>query len=116
MVIIIERGLLLLLFLIGFWGIVAKKNIIKKIIGLNVINSTVVILFILEGSRIGKNAPILAGGIQQVVDPVPQALMLTAIVIGVCVTAFALALAFRLFKATGTYNIDIIRDKVHDES
>lgn len=111
----IERVLLLLLFLAGFWGIVAKKNIIKKIIGLNLINSSIVILFILEGSRIGENAPILDSGIEKVVDPVPQALMLTAIVIGVCVTAFALALAFRLFKAVGTYNIDTIRNKIHDE-
>jgi len=114
--VIIERALLLLLFLIGFWGIVAKKNIIKKIFGLNLINTAVVILFILEGSRIGESAPILDGVHQDVVDPVPQALMLTAIVIGVCVTAFALALAFRLYKAAGTYNIDVIREKLHDES
>lgn len=108
--------LLLVLFLIGFWGIVAKKNIIKKIFGLTLINSAVVILFILEGGRIGENAPILGGETGVFVDPVPQALMLTAIVIGVCVTAFALALAFRLYKAAGSYNIDIIREKVRDES
>lgn len=112
---IAERILILLLFLVGFWGIVAKKNIIKKIFGLTLINSAVVILFILEGSRIGENAPILGSGNQEVVDPVPQALMLTAIVIGVCVTAFALALAFRLYNAAGSYNIDIIREKIHDE-
>ena len=113
---IIERMLLLLLFLIGFWGIVAKKNIIKKIFGLTLINSAMVILFILEGSRIGDNAPILGGENQKFVDPVPQALMLTAIVIGVCITAFALALAFRLYKAAGTYNIDTIRERLHDET
>jgi multicomponent Na+:H+ antiporter subunit C len=113
---IIERILLLLLFCIGFWGIVAKKNIIKKIFGLTLINSAAVILFILEGGRIGENAPIVGGENGKFVDPVPQALMLTAIVIGVCVTAFALALAFRLYKAAGSYNIDIIREKLHDES
>ncbi len=113
---IVERMLLLLLFLIGFWGIVAKKNIIKKIFGLTLINSAMVILFILEGSRIGENAPILGGENQEFVDPVPQALMLTAIVIGVCITAFALALAFRLYKAAGTYNIDAIRVRLHDDS
>lgn len=108
----IERLILFLLFLLGFWGILAKRNVIKKIISLNLINSAVVILFVLEGSRIGDNVPIMEEGISRVVDPVPQALMLTAIVIGVCVTALSLALAFRLYKATGTFHIDEIRKKV----
>ena len=112
----IERILLLMLFLVGFWGILSKKNIIKKIFGLNLINSAVVLLFVIEGSRIGKEAPIMEAGIAQVVDPVPQALMLTAIVIGVCITALALALAFRLYKAAGSFSIEAIRRKVHDES
>jgi len=116
MTVFIERILLLLLFLLGFWGILSKKNIIKKIFGLNLINSAVVILFVLEGSRVGDYAPILGDGIVRVVDPVPQALMLTAIVIGVCITAFALALAFHLYKTTGSFDIDDIRRKVHDES
>lgn len=112
----IERLLIGILFIIGFWGILAKKNIIKKIFGLSLINSAVVMLFVIEGSRIGSQAPILEPGIEQVVDPVPQALMLTAIVIGVCVTALALALSFKLYKAAGSFSIDIIRKKVHDES
>jgi multicomponent Na+:H+ antiporter subunit C len=112
----VERILLLLLFLVGFWGILTKKNIIKKIFGLNLINAAVVILFVLEGSRVGAHAPILSDGIEKVVDPVPQALMLTAIVIGVCITAFALALAFHLYKATGSFDIDDIRKRVQDES
>jgi multicomponent Na+:H+ antiporter subunit C len=114
--IMIERILIATLFLIGFWGIIAKKNIIKKIFSLSILNSSVVILFIVEGSRIGKNAPIMEDGIKTVVDPVPQALMLTAIVIGVCITALALALAFRLYRYAGTFDIDRIREKAHDES
>jgi len=111
-----ERVLLLLLFLVGFWGILGKKNIIKKIFGLNLINSAVVILFVLEGNRAGVHVPIMDLGIRDIVDPVPQALTLTAIVIGVCMTAFALALAFRLFKATGTFDIDEIHGLTDDES
>ena len=111
----IERLLLFFLFLVGFRGILIKRNIIKKIISLNLINSAVVILFVLEGSRIGSQTPIMEEGIYQVVDPVPQALMLTAIVIGVCVTALSLALAFRLYKATNTFDIDEIRIKVGKE-
>jgi multicomponent Na+:H+ antiporter subunit C len=112
----IERILILLLFLVGFSGILAQKNIIKKIFGLTLINSAAVLLFVVEGSRIGSQAPIMEQGISQVVDPIPQALMLTAIVIGVCVTALALALAFRLYQAAGSFDIDEIRRRVHDES
>jgi len=110
---VIERLLLLFLFLIGFYGLVGKKNIIKKIFGLTILNSTVVILFVLEGSRSGVFSPILAEGIVSVVDPVPQALMLTAIVIGVCVTALALAMAYRLFRTTHTFDIDKIHSHIH---
>lgn len=105
----IDRILLLLIFLLGFHGILSRRNIVKKIFGLNLINSAVVMLFVLEGGRIGDQVPIMNEGISGAVDPVPQALMLTAIVIGVCVTAFALALAFRLYKAAGTFDIDEIR-------
>ncbi|MCF7954065.1 MAG: cation:proton antiporter subunit C [Spirochaetales bacterium] len=110
----IERLLLLLLFLTGFWGILEKKNIIKKIFGLTLINSAAVLLFVIGGSETGKHTPIMEKGIVEIVDPVPQALMLTAIVIGVCVTALALALAYRLYKASGSFNIDTIRKAVHD--
>jgi len=111
-----ERLLLLSLFLVGFCGVLANKNIIKKIFGLTLINNAVVILFVLEGARVGQHAPIMEEGIETIVDPIPQALMLTAIVIGVCITALALALAFRLYRNTGTFNIDAIRRKVHDAS
>ena len=112
----IERILILILGLTGLWGLVYKKNIIKKIYALSILNSSVVILFILEGSRIGTNAPIMGKGVKNIVDPVPQALMLTAIVIGVCLTALALAIAFRLYRSTGSFDIDKIREKVENES
>jgi len=111
-----ERILILILCLIGIWGIVYKKNIIKKIFALAILNSSVVILFIVEGSRIGENAPILGRGVSNIVDPVPQALMLTAIVIGVCITALALAIAFRLYRFTRTFDIDKIRERLTNES
>ena len=91
------------------------RNIIKKIFGLNLMNAAVVLLFILEGSRIGSQAPILDDGIIHMVDPIPQALMLTAIVIGVCVSALSLALAVRLYQATGSLDIDVITKRLADE-
>lgn len=108
----IERLLTLMLFLIGFWGIIGRRNLVKKIFGLTIMNSTVVILFVLEGARIGRSSPIMEEGIPPVVDPVPQALMLTAIVIGVCVTALALAFAYRLFTFTGTFDIERIKERI----
>ena len=111
----INRLLLLVLFLIGLYGIIGKKNIIKKIFGLAILNSTIVILFVMEGAKIGSEAPIIAEGGSSIVDPVPQALMLTAIVIGVCVTALALSMAYRLFNSTGTFDIDEIRRKIYDD-
>jgi len=111
-----ERLLVGLLFVVGFWALVAKKHLIKKIFGLTVLNSAVVILFILEGARIGTHSPILEPGITVVADPVPQALMLTAIVIGVCVTALALALAYKLYQLTGTFHIDKIREKLENDN
>jgi len=110
----VERLLLLCMFLIGFWGVVAKKNIIKKIFALNILNAAAVILFIVEGNKIGTEAPIMEAGLSRIVDPIPQALMLTAIVIGLCVTALALALAVHLYQGTGSFDIDTIGEKVQN--
>nr|WP_321295076.1 cation:proton antiporter subunit C [uncultured Sphaerochaeta sp.] len=112
---IIERILIALLFLSGFTAIVGMRNIIRKVFGLNLLNAAVVLLFILEGSRIGNQAPILDEGITTMVDPIPQALMLTAIVIGVCVSALSLALAVRLYKATGSLDIQVITERLQRE-
>ncbi|MFA6732537.1 MAG: sodium:proton antiporter [Sphaerochaeta sp.] len=112
---IIERILIALLFLSGFTAIVGMRNIIRKVFGLNLLNAAVLLLFILEGSRIGNQAPILDEGITTMVDPIPQALMLTAIVIGVCVTALSLALAVRLYRATGSLDIQVITERLKSE-
>jgi multicomponent Na+:H+ antiporter subunit C len=110
----IDRILVGLIFLVGLWGLIGKKNLVKKVFGLSIINAAVVILFIMEGGKAGSSAPILEPGVRDIVDPVPQALMLTAIVIGVCVTALALAMAYRLYKATGSFDIDEVRERLDD--
>ncbi len=111
----IERILLGMIFLLGFAGVVAHRNIIKKIFGLTILNTAAVILFVLGGAEAGGDSPILSDGVRFIVDPVPQALMLTAIVIGVCITALALALAFRLYRKTGSFNIDEIYRQLRQE-
>lgn len=99
------------LFMVGLWALVAKRNLVKKVFGLTILNSAAVLLFIVEAGGSGDGAPIM-GGFRRIVDPVPQALMLTAIVIGVCVTALALGMAYRLYKATGSLDIEEIRKRL----
>lgn len=111
----IARLLVGLLFLMGLAALVARRNLVKKIFGLAIATSAAVLLFVLEGASSGESAPILAEGGRRIVDPLPQALMLTAIVIGVCVTALALAMAVRLYRATGSLDIEAIKERLGDE-
>jgi multicomponent Na+:H+ antiporter subunit C len=99
--------LILALFLLGVWGLVRKTNLIKKVIALSLINSALIILFVYLGSLSGSTAPILLAGLteSEVVDPLPQALTLTTIVIGICLTALALVLVARIYRHYGTLDI-----------
>lgn len=113
---LINRVIILGLFLLGFYGLVVQKNLVKKVFSLAIQNSAVVLLFILEGSTLGSYAPLLTdSNNNSYVDPIPQALMLTAIVVGVCVTALALALVFRLYKLYGTLDVEVIQQRVKHE-
>lgn len=103
--------LLIVLFVLGIWGMINKSNLIKKVIALNMLNSTIVILFIYLGSLTGSTAPILVKGIADIVDPLPQALMLTAIVIGICLTALALSLVLKMYRDHGTLDIRRIENR-----
>lgn len=111
----IARLLILCLFITGLIGMVARKNLIKKVYALAIMNSSIVLLFVLEGSRIGERAPILGGPPGAFVDPIPHALMLTAIVVGVCVSALALSLAYSLYRSYGTLDADTLKKLVGHE-
>lgn len=110
----ISRILMAAIFLIGLWGVVADKNMMRKVFGLTILTSSVVLLFVVEGGSVGTNAPIMEARISNIVDPIPQALMLTAIIIGVCVTALALALVCRIHAATGTLDIEEAAKRMGD--
>lgn len=99
-------------FLIGLWGLLAKPNLIKKVMALGFANSAVVLFFVYFGSRSGETAPILGAGDRAMVDPLPQALMLTAIVVGICVVALALVLVVRIYRKTGSLDIRAIERTV----
>jgi len=101
----------LVLFCIGVYCILVKRNLIKIIIGLGIVEYAVNLFFVLVGYRVQGRAPILAQDqvIQNMVDPLPQALVLTAIVIGLAVTALIVAIAMRLYEKYGTFDITKIK-------
>lgn len=107
----VEGLLILLLFLVGLWGLLAKDNLIKKVMGLTILESALIVLFVYTGSLSGLTAPIVLGETRRVVDPLPQEVMLTAIVIGLCLTALALALVLRLYQRTGTLSARAMRKR-----
>jgi multicomponent Na+:H+ antiporter subunit C len=102
-----EYILCLVLFCIGLYCVLRKRNIIKIIIGLGIIEYAVNLFFVLIGYRTHGRAPILAKDQQilNMVDPLPQALVLTSIVIGLAVTALIVAIAIRLYEKYGTFDI-----------
>jgi len=103
--------LCLALFCIGLYCVLRKRNIIKIIVGLGIIEYAVNLFFVLVGYREHGRAPILAKDqeILNMVDPIPQALVLTSIVIGLAVTALIVAIAIRIFEKYGTFDITKIR-------
>lgn len=111
----------LILILIGLATVLVKRNLLKIALGFSIVDTGVNLLIVALGYLPGRTAPIvdspdlladrarLIVDASKVVDPIPQALVLTAIVIGVGVTALMLAYVVRLYAATGTLNIDEIR-------
>lgn len=102
-----------ILFVVGFYAMVVKQNIIKIVIGMSLVDYGLNLMLVSIGFNEGGTAPIftlneLTSGMY-FVDPIPQALTLTSIVIGACVTAMALALCIRLYKEYGTLDSTRIR-------
>jgi len=99
------------LFCIGLYGVVRKRNIIKIIMSVMVIEYAINLFFILIGYRTQGRAPILAQD-QQVlgmVDPLPQAIVLTTIVIGLAIVFLLVGLAIRIYEKYKTFDITKIR-------
>ena len=104
-------ALCLVLFMVGLYGVAIKKNTVKIVIGLVIMDYAVNLFLILLGYRRGGTAPIIdkttdvAQFTQTSVDPLPQALVLTAIVIGLGVIGLAVAICIRLYERYGTFDI-----------
>ena len=99
----------IILAMIGFYTMISRTNLVKKVIGLNVFQVSVFILYISIGVLEDGTVPILQEGYELYSNPLPHVLILTAIVVGIATTAVALALAVRIHEAYGT----IEEDEVH---
>jgi len=90
------------LMMTGFYIVISRGNLVKKIIGLNIFQTSVFLLYITAGKIEGGTAPVLVEGFETYSNPLPSVLILTAIVVGVATTAVALALVVRIREAYGT--------------
>ena len=109
-----------ILMMTGFYAMIRKNNLIKKLLGMNIFQTAIILLYISIGSKVGGKIPILNkeqaldGAVQVtgVVNPLPHVLMLTAIVVAVSVTGVALAVVLRIYKEYGSIDEDQILERI----
>lgn len=113
-----EEAVAMILFGIGFSNLLLQNNLIKKIIGLNIMDTAVYLFLALKGYIEGHKAPIVVDGVQSVdayINPIPSGLVLTGIVVSVSVSALMLALTIRLYRRYHTLNLDEISARLQKE-
>jgi len=108
------------LMMIGFYAMTGKTNLVKKLVGMNIFQWSIILFVVSLGAKRGATIPIVEGGhgehlvleAARYVNPLPHVLMLTAIVVGVATTGVALALLQRIHKGYGTLEEDELLEKV----
>jgi len=113
------------LMMIGFYAMTGKANLIKKLVGMNIFQWSIILFFVSLGAKRGATIPIVLQSSQtldhatepviaaaQYANPLPHVLMLTAIVVGVATTGVALTLLLRIFKRYGTLEEDVLVKKI----
>lgn len=106
------------LFVIGFADLLFQKNMIKKIIGLNIMDTAIYLLLASQGYITGRTAPIAIDGVTEVekyINPIPSGLVLTGIVVSVSVTALMLAMTIRMYKKYHSLDLDYCLLKSREE-
>ena len=101
----------ILLMMSGFYTVISRGNLIKKIAGINIFQTSVFLLYISIGFVSEGTAPIIAEGFTSYSNPLPHVMILTAIVVGVATTALGLALIVRIKETYGT----IEEDEIHEQ-
>ena len=112
------EAIAMILFGIGFGNLLLQSNLIKKIIGLNIMDTAVYLFLAEKGYIEGRVAPIVVDGVQSVeayINPIPSGLVLTGIVVSVSVSALMLALTIRLFRRYHTLDLDEISKRLKKE-
>lgn len=106
----------IILFGIGFMNMLLQDNLIKKFIGLNIMDTAVYLYLVAYGYVSGRGVPIAQAGksasMEDFINPIPSGLVLTGIVVSVSVTAFSLALIQRMYKKYGTLSFDGVLKKL----
>ena len=108
----------MILFGIGFANLLFQKNLIKKIIGFNIMDTAIYLFLAEKGYIAGRMPPIVVNGIQSVdayINPIPSGLVLTGIVVSVSVSALMLSLTIRLYKRYHTLDLDEISARLRKE-
>lgn len=100
-----------MLMMIGLYIVIAHGNLIKKIVGLSIFQTSVFIFYISMAKIEGGTAPILADGITQYSNPLPHVLILTAIVVGIATVALGLSLVVRIKEVYGSIEEDVIQQQ-----
>jgi len=108
----------IVLMMIGLYIMISRGNLVKKVMGMNIFQVSVIMLYVSMGKVRGGTPPILIEGADDVIysNPLPHVLMLTAIVVGVATTAVGLALAVRVKEAYGTVEEDEITARDREEA
>lgn len=108
----------MILFGIGFGNLLLQPNLIKKIIGLNIMDTAIYLFLAEKGYIAGRVAPIVVDGVQSAetyINPIPSGLVLTGIVVSVSVTALMLSLTVRLYRRYQTLDLDEISKRLKKE-
>lgn len=106
--------IIIILMMIGFYIVVSRGNLVKKVIGLNVFQASVFLFYISVGKVAGGTTPILTEGHTLYSNPLPHVLILTAIVVGISMTAVAMALVVRIKQAYGSIEEEDILEADHE--
>jgi multicomponent Na+:H+ antiporter subunit C len=113
-----------ILMMVGFYAIITKKNLVKKIIGMNIVQTAIILFYISIGAKKGATLPIIAHGHEagvpmihasDYINPLPHVLMLTAIVVAVATLGVALALAIKIYHRYNTLEEDEIHARIREK-
>ena len=115
----------ILLMMIGLYAMIAKNNLVKKIIGMNIFQTSIILFYVSTAFKTGKSIPIISLGhdahgaavhASDYINPLPHVLMLTAIVVSVATLGVALALAIKVYRQYGTLEEDEINEQIRSQA